>query len=161
MQLESRALGYWLVHNVVAPAGLQISLAPWILSLAPPLGALSVVLFNIYTDTQSPVFLGTLRDEACGDDCAFKSSHIQMGFVPLCEDLRESAKPCCFPSCPSPAWSCGKMVPSLKLNQSSNPLVFNLSDTATHTVVTPSHNIILLLFHNFYFASVMNLSVNI
>jgi hypothetical protein len=29
-----------LVHNVVAPTGLQISLAPWILSLAPPLGAL-------------------------------------------------------------------------------------------------------------------------
>ena len=39
MQLESRAPGYWLVHNV-APTGLQISLAPWILSLAPPLGTL-------------------------------------------------------------------------------------------------------------------------
>jgi hypothetical protein len=40
MQLETRAPGYWLVHNVVAPTGLQISLAPWILSLAPPLGPL-------------------------------------------------------------------------------------------------------------------------
>jgi hypothetical protein len=40
MQLESRAPGYWLVHNVVAPTGLQVSLAPWIFSLAPPLGAL-------------------------------------------------------------------------------------------------------------------------
>jgi hypothetical protein len=40
MQLESRAPGYWLVHNVVVPTGLQISLAPWLLSLAPPLGAL-------------------------------------------------------------------------------------------------------------------------
>jgi hypothetical protein len=39
MQIESRAPGYWLVHNV-APTGLQISLAPWLLSLAPPLGAL-------------------------------------------------------------------------------------------------------------------------
>ena len=39
MQLESRAPGYWLVHNV-APTELQISLPPWILSLAPPLGAL-------------------------------------------------------------------------------------------------------------------------
>jgi hypothetical protein len=39
MQLESRAPGYWLVHNVVAPTGLQISLPPWILPLAPPLGA--------------------------------------------------------------------------------------------------------------------------
>ena len=34
---KKRAPGYWLVHNV-APTGLQISLAPWILSLAPPLG---------------------------------------------------------------------------------------------------------------------------
>jgi hypothetical protein len=40
MQLKSRALGYWLVHNVVPPIGLQIPLAPWVLSLAPPLGAL-------------------------------------------------------------------------------------------------------------------------
>jgi hypothetical protein len=31
MQLESRAPGYWLVHNVVAPTELQISLAPWII----------------------------------------------------------------------------------------------------------------------------------
>jgi hypothetical protein len=35
MQLESRALGYWLVHNVVPSIGLQIALAPWLLSLAP------------------------------------------------------------------------------------------------------------------------------
>ena len=40
MQLESRAQGYWLVHNVVPPIGLKIPLAPWVLSLAPPLGAL-------------------------------------------------------------------------------------------------------------------------
>jgi hypothetical protein len=40
MQLESRAPGYWLVHNVVPPIGLQIPLAPWLLSLTPPLGAL-------------------------------------------------------------------------------------------------------------------------
>jgi hypothetical protein len=40
MQLESRAPGYWLVHNVVPPIGLQIPLVPWVLSLAPPLGAL-------------------------------------------------------------------------------------------------------------------------
>jgi hypothetical protein len=31
---------YWLVHAVVPPIGLQIPLAPWVLSLAPPLGAL-------------------------------------------------------------------------------------------------------------------------
>ena len=40
MQLESRATGNYLVHNVVASTELQISIAPWILSLAPPLGAL-------------------------------------------------------------------------------------------------------------------------
>ena len=31
MQLESRAPGYWLVHNVVPPIGLQIPLAPWVI----------------------------------------------------------------------------------------------------------------------------------
>ena len=41
MQLETQAPGgYWLVHIVVPPIGLQIPLAPWLLSLAPPLGAL-------------------------------------------------------------------------------------------------------------------------
>jgi hypothetical protein len=30
--------GYWLVHIVVPPIGLQIPLALWVLSLAPPLG---------------------------------------------------------------------------------------------------------------------------
>jgi hypothetical protein len=30
--------GYWVVHIVVPPIGLQIPLAPWLLSLAPPLG---------------------------------------------------------------------------------------------------------------------------
>jgi hypothetical protein len=40
MQLETRAPGYWLVQNVVVPIGLQIPLVPWVLSLAPPLGAL-------------------------------------------------------------------------------------------------------------------------
>ena len=34
MQIESRALGYWLVHIVVPSIGLQIPLAPWVLSLA-------------------------------------------------------------------------------------------------------------------------------
>jgi hypothetical protein len=36
--------GYWLVHIVVPPIGLQIPLAPWVLSLAPPLGALCSIL---------------------------------------------------------------------------------------------------------------------
>jgi hypothetical protein len=39
MQLKTRAPGYWLVHIVVPPIGLQFPLAPWVLSLAPPLGA--------------------------------------------------------------------------------------------------------------------------
>ena len=45
MQLETQAPGgrgggYWLVHTVVPPIGLQTPLAPWVLSQAPPLGAL-------------------------------------------------------------------------------------------------------------------------
>jgi hypothetical protein len=35
--------GYWLVHIVVPPMGLQTPSAPWVLSLAPPLGTLSSV----------------------------------------------------------------------------------------------------------------------
>jgi hypothetical protein len=40
MQLETRARGggYWLVHIVVPPIELQTPSAPWVLSLAPPLG---------------------------------------------------------------------------------------------------------------------------
>jgi hypothetical protein len=37
---DTSSRGYWLVHIVVPPIGLRIPLAPWILSLAPPLGAL-------------------------------------------------------------------------------------------------------------------------
>ena len=42
MQLETQLWwwGYWLVHIVVLPIGLQTPLAPWVLSLAPPLEAL-------------------------------------------------------------------------------------------------------------------------
>jgi hypothetical protein len=32
-------VGYWLVHIVVPPIGLQTALAPWVLSLAPSLEA--------------------------------------------------------------------------------------------------------------------------
>jgi hypothetical protein len=42
MQLESRAPGYWLVHNVVPPIGLQIPLAPWILSPDPLVDRISL-----------------------------------------------------------------------------------------------------------------------
>jgi hypothetical protein len=45
MQLETWALGgYWLVHIIVPPIGLQTPSAPWILSLAPPLGVLCSIL---------------------------------------------------------------------------------------------------------------------
>ena len=37
---ETSSRGYWLVHIVVPSIGLQIPLAPWVFSLAPPLGAL-------------------------------------------------------------------------------------------------------------------------
>jgi hypothetical protein len=37
---DTSSRGYWLVHIVVPPIGLQIPLVPWLLSLAPPLGAL-------------------------------------------------------------------------------------------------------------------------
>jgi hypothetical protein len=31
MQLETRAVRYWLVHIVVPPIGLQFPLAPWVI----------------------------------------------------------------------------------------------------------------------------------
>jgi hypothetical protein len=37
---DTSSRGYWVVHIVVPLIGLQIPLAPWLLSLAPPLGAL-------------------------------------------------------------------------------------------------------------------------
>ena len=37
---DTSSRGYWLVHIVVPPIGLQIPLAPWVLSLALPLEAL-------------------------------------------------------------------------------------------------------------------------
>jgi hypothetical protein len=37
---SSWGCGYWLVHTVVPPIGLQTPLAPWVLSLVPQLGAL-------------------------------------------------------------------------------------------------------------------------
>jgi hypothetical protein len=40
MELETRAPGYWLVHIVVPPIGLQFPLVTWVLSLVPPLWAL-------------------------------------------------------------------------------------------------------------------------
>jgi hypothetical protein len=44
MQLETQLLGYWLLHIVVPPIGLQIPSAPWVLSLAPLSGALCSIL---------------------------------------------------------------------------------------------------------------------
>jgi hypothetical protein len=43
MQLETQAQGNWLVHIVVPPIGLQTPLAPWVLFLAPTLGALGSI----------------------------------------------------------------------------------------------------------------------
>jgi hypothetical protein len=39
MQLETQLWEYWLVNIVVPPMGLETPSAPWVLSLAPPLGA--------------------------------------------------------------------------------------------------------------------------
>jgi hypothetical protein len=37
--------GYWLVHIVVPPIGLQTPSAPWVISLAPPLGTLCPIKY--------------------------------------------------------------------------------------------------------------------
>jgi hypothetical protein len=52
MQLETQAPGYWLVHIVVPPIGLQTPSAPWVLSLAPPLGG---PVFHPIDDCEHPL----------------------------------------------------------------------------------------------------------
>ena len=52
--------GYWLVHIVVPPIGLQIPLAPWVLSLAPPLGALWFLFYFRLSQSLS---------ESCCSEC--------------------------------------------------------------------------------------------
>jgi hypothetical protein len=50
MQLETQFCGVldWLVHIVDPPIGLPTPLAPWILSLAPSLGALCACLVSSF-----------------------------------------------------------------------------------------------------------------
>ena len=43
--------GYWLVHIVVPPSGLQTPSAPWVLSLAPSLGTLCPVQWQANKST--------------------------------------------------------------------------------------------------------------
>jgi hypothetical protein len=66
MQLETRAPGYWLVHIVVPPIGLQIPLAPWILSLGPPLGALSSLKVEEHRENS---YLEKIKDDEMISHC--------------------------------------------------------------------------------------------
>jgi hypothetical protein len=81
MQLESRAPGYWLVHNVVPPIGLQIPLATWVLSLAPPLGP---VIYPI-ADCERPLMcllgLGIVSQETA------ISVSFQQNFASVCNGV--------------------------------------------------------------------------
>jgi hypothetical protein len=71
MQLESRAQGYWLVHNVVPPIGLKIPLAPWL----PTLKWLRLLMINTfakintikqsYRDTKCDVPTSTRMTSVC------------------------------------------------------------------------------------------------
>jgi hypothetical protein len=45
-------MGYWLVHIVVPPIGLQTPSAPWVLSLAPQLGG---PVFHPIDDCEHPL----------------------------------------------------------------------------------------------------------
>jgi hypothetical protein len=79
MQLESRAPGYWLVHNVVPPIGLQIPLAPWVLSLAPPLGGGGPVIHPI-ADCEHPLLcLPANLASVCNGVSVWK---LIMGWIP-------------------------------------------------------------------------------
>ena len=67
--------GYWLVHIVVPPIGLQIPLAPWVLSLAPPLGG---AVIHPIADCEHPLLylLGPcLVSQETGISGSFQQTH--------------------------------------------------------------------------------------
>jgi hypothetical protein len=45
MQIETEFWGYWLVDIVLPPIELQTTSTPWVLSLAPSLGALCSIQY--------------------------------------------------------------------------------------------------------------------
>ena len=98
MQLETRAPGYWLVHIIVSPIGLQTPLAPWVLSLSPPLGALcSIQLDNcehplLYLPgtgkaSQERAISGSFQQNLAGLYDGVSVWWLIMGWIPGCSSL--------------------------------------------------------------------------
>jgi hypothetical protein len=74
--------GYWLVHIVVPPIGLQIPLAPWMLSLAPPLGA----LWSIQVDDCEHPLLCLLGPGIASQETAISGS-FQQNLASVCNGV--------------------------------------------------------------------------
>jgi hypothetical protein len=83
MQLEMRAPGYWLVHIVVPPIGLQFPLAPWVLSQAPPLGG---PVIHPITDCEHPLMY-LLGPGIVSQEIAISGS-FQQNLASVCNGVR-------------------------------------------------------------------------
>ena len=82
MQLESRAPGYWLVHNVVPPIGLQIPLTPWVFSSSSTLGG---PVIHPIADCEHP-FLCLLGPGIFSQEAAISGSFKQ-NLASVCNDV--------------------------------------------------------------------------
>ena len=82
MHLETRAPGYWLVHIVVPPIGLQTPLAPWVLSLASPLGG---PVFHPIADCEHPL-LCLLGPDIVSQETAISGS-FQQNIASVCNGV--------------------------------------------------------------------------
>jgi hypothetical protein len=82
MRLESRAPGYWLVHNVVPPIGLQIPLAPWVLFSSSSIGG---PVIHAIVDCEHPL-LCLLGPGVVSLETAISGS-FQQNFASICNGL--------------------------------------------------------------------------
>jgi hypothetical protein len=116
--------GFWLVHIVVHPVGLQTPSAPWVRSLAPPLGTLCSVQWL----TESIHFLlsGTGRasqETAISGSCCSKDLLAYGMYPQVGQSLHGVSFSPCSTLCIS---SHGYFVPSSKKDRSIHPIIFLL-----------------------------------
>jgi hypothetical protein len=86
MQLESRAPGYWLVHNVVLPIGLQFPLAPLVLTVSS--SSIGGPVIHPIADCEHPL-LCLLGPSIVSQETAISES-FQQNLASICNGLTDS-----------------------------------------------------------------------
>jgi hypothetical protein len=82
MQLETHFWGYWLVHIVVSPIGMQTPLAPWLLSLTPSFRG---PVFHPIDDCEYPLLF--LSDTGIASQEIAISWSCQLNLAGICNSL--------------------------------------------------------------------------